>query len=190
MKKILLVLILLFHTTPCAADMDMAGLYRIYCFDHDYTKNFSLGKYVYDDAWQYFLAHADLQKAVLVITDKDITRYQWESQKVTLSEKGSRLVREYPGSLSGLSFVATLDGKRLYAGRFLSRISAMAIEFPVIHYDLPEENTWQIFPIHILGALEEIPLKLRERTMRSDIKKYFESLPKLTHEGAGTEDLL
>ena len=77
----------------------------------------------------------------VVLTDEHISSYDWQSHTIELTEKGKERWNSFHtfGSIPKLSeslfnreFVATLDGKELYRGKFYSGLSSMSYSGIVI----------------------------------------------------------
>jgi hypothetical protein len=154
--------------------------FGIHFFNRPYTENFELAMYSYDSTWISFLYNAELDKAVLVLNENDIKEYLWNSQTIKISDKNISKIYEKKAGLYQYSFIVTLNGERLYAGKVLSKLSAMAIDFPVIYYDdIYENSTLQIYPLHTAGPLDGILPEIRARTMNSAVKDYFSSIRKI-----------
>jgi hypothetical protein len=92
-----------------------------------------------EQAWD-ILQEVDLKDSVVVITENDIERYDWEEQVITLTVTASdRLNKvftdsEYPSTnLRNRVFIVTFDGNWLYGGAFIGEGSEMPVEYPVIY---------------------------------------------------------
>ncbi len=146
------------------------GKFKIYCFDNSVLE-YNLSMYEYDSTWTNFLNCADLSKASLIISDIEIENYNWAKQEIKINETCIKKLEEFKirnKYLSHLKFIVTFDNKRMYAGEFLSFMSAMAIKHPVIHYDIAPltkaENIIRIYPAHTIWKLSDLPLEIRKRT--------------------------
>jgi hypothetical protein len=162
-------------------DKPQQGQFKVYCFEEE----IALSPYEYDEAWLHFLNTKNLKKASFVLTDKDIEFYHWKKQEIKLSKVGYEKLKKWEKKSKYLyrkKFIVSLSNERIYAGEFLSFMSAMAIVHPVIHYDFSDTKTTQIiriYPVHTIGNLEETPTNLLERTATANIKQYFGDLEKL-----------
>ncbi len=77
----------------------------------------------------------------VVITDEHISSYDWQTHTIELTDKGKELwnsfhtfgsIPKLTESLFNREFVATLDGKELYRGKFYSGLSSMSYSGVVI----------------------------------------------------------
>jgi hypothetical protein len=172
---------LFFLISMLFTDKPQQGQFKIYGFEEE----IALSPYEYDETWLHFLNTKNLKKASFVLTDKDIEFYHWKKQEIKLSKMGYEKLKKWEnksGYLYRKKFIVSLNNERIYAGEFLSFMSAMAIVHPVIHdnfNDIATTHTIRIYPVHTIGNLEEIPTDLLERTATPKIKRYFEDLEKL-----------
>jgi hypothetical protein len=169
---------ILFLISMLFTDKPQQGQFKIYCFEEE----IALSPYEYDETWLHFLKTKNLKKASFVLTDKDIEFYHWKKQEIKLSKIGYEKWKNQSGDLYRKKFIVSLSNERIYAGEFLTFMSAMAIVHPVIHdnfSDIATTHTIRIYPIHTIGNLEEIPTDLLERTATANIKQYFGDLGKL-----------
>ena len=159
------------------------GDFKIYCFTRN-NLSFQLSRYDYDSTWTDFLQSADLKKASLVLTDTEIEVYDWETQEITLTPAGYENLKNFKRTspLTNLIFIATCNEKRIYAGEFISYGSAMAINHPVIHFDIEHfrgDRKLRIYPVHSISRISELPPSIRTRTATDAIKSYFQRIGKL-----------
>ena len=108
-----------------------------------------------EKSWE-ILKKIDLGNSALVLTESDVESYHGTTRTLVLTAKGTG---RFAGALSGQrldhrAFVVALDGQRRYGGLFLSRHSAMAINYPVIYLEQPlgENLRLQIRPAHGINA--------------------------------------
>ncbi|MDR2037771.1 MAG: hypothetical protein LBQ60_07600 [Bacteroidales bacterium] len=154
--------------------------FKIYFFNRAYTGDFELAMYDYDTTWNAFLQDADLSRATLLIDDQDIREYRWKDQILRISDTKIGKIYEKKAGLYQYIFIVTLNGKRMYAGRVISKKSAMAVKFPVIYYDdIYENNSLQIYPVHTTIQLEDIPGETRDITVIPAVKEHFQSVKKI-----------
>ncbi len=92
-----------------------------------------------EQAWD-ILQEVDLKDSVVVITENDIERYDWEEQVITLTVTASDRLNEVftdskyaSANLDERAFIVTFDGDWLYGGAFIGEGSAMPVEYPVIY---------------------------------------------------------
>lgn len=182
--KIFITPLMYMITIACTNPRSKESKFNIYCFDKN-IPGYKLSTYDYDSSWINFLYTADIKKAVLVISDKEIENYDWEKQELNISaailKKLEYLIAK---NTWPVKFIVTLNDKRKYAGEYISRGSAMAIQHPVIHYDLKTaennvDNKIRIYPLHSIQDLTQISLQIRSRTATDEIKNYFKGIRKL-----------
>jgi len=130
--------------------------------------------------------YEDFLSKIKNITEKDerfilehpsIEAYDWDTQTITLTEKGTRdLIASLPEdkelsdlalalkkmeksfgygnpveqALYSQAFLVKIDGELLYGGMFLNAVSQMAIDYPVIRVEIIKSRVvFHILPIHI-----------------------------------------
>lgn len=77
----------------------------------------------------------------ILIDDTDVEIYDWEEQKLILTEQATRRLREGPAYMDlGKIFVVRLGEERLYGGVLVSIFSPRAVRCPVISLGFPEGN--------------------------------------------------
>jgi len=163
--------------------------FEIHIFKKEDVYQYPTEIYDYDEGWETFLKKVDLNKASLVIRPSEIELYNWESQELTLTKEGLKKFLAFKNGrsrsnafISHDSFIVTFNNKRIYAGEFLSFMSAMAINHPVIHFDYSTEKNYRnlrIYPVHTINDYQLIDEKTKEITSKSYIKEYFENENKL-----------
>jgi hypothetical protein len=178
-----LILLLIFINKIFWQDRNMEeGKFKIYGFNKEIPAH-RLAVYEYDKTWTDFLENTDLNKASLIISNEEIESYNWKKQEIKPTAPGEKKMNDFKeanGYLSHLVFIVTFNHKRIYAGEFLSFMSAMDIKHPVIHYNIKsKEKIWRIFPVHSIGNIEDLPPEIRHRTATEEIKLYFQNISKL-----------
>lgn len=115
--------------------------FAIYFYDHSETSKFETHLYEYDSNWVNFLNNAALSD--VKITDENIEWYDWDKQQVRLMADGKNIFMNFIEKQDTTkheyrywekSFIVTLNGKRLYAGRIELRFSQMGIRYPILSY--------------------------------------------------------
>ncbi len=79
--------------------------------------------------WNQFVASAKLGKVIL--EQKDVQSYDAAHGELTLTEQGSKKIRDNRIPFNGKAFVITLGERRLLGGMFLEIPSERPIRFPV-----------------------------------------------------------
>jgi hypothetical protein len=101
---------------------EAAGPFVIYASDSP------IPLYHRDQAWRTFVDQGAL--GVRLLGEDDVEAYDWDDQALILKPGlGERL------PLRGGKFIVLLGDQRLYGGVFLSPISQMAVDYPVIYLD-------------------------------------------------------
>lgn len=183
--KLLTTLFIYLTITTYATPNDKEGKFKIYCFDKSIVE-YGLSMYEYDSTWINFMLSTDLKKASIIISDNEIENYDWEKQEVSLTNPGVAKLKDLQARnnyLSHVKFIVTLDDKRIYAGEFLSLLSQMAIQHPIIQYDIGEfsgkENIIRICPMQVISGAKELPQEIQVRTEKLEVKNYFKTIGKL-----------
>ncbi|MBI4859244.1 MAG: hypothetical protein HY815_03085 [Candidatus Riflebacteria bacterium] len=116
-----------------------------------------------------------------LVADEDIDAYDWDNQAIILTEAASGRV-----NLKAQSFIATLDGRRLYGGRGISRMSQMAVRYPVIYTDSVEGRTVLLVrPLHDLAGRPDLRDKAWELIASPEVMAHFKKLGKLRRPWSG-----
>ena len=159
--------------------------FKILCFK-EIKAEYHLHTYDYDSSWINFLHNANLKEADFIIDDKDIKEYNWDNQEIILLKSGIEKLDKFKQAnklLDHVLFIVTLNNKRIYAGKFISFMSAMAIQHPVIHYNITNNNAHinrlRIYPVHTILEYTTISEELKSRTATNEIKEVFKKLNKL-----------
>jgi hypothetical protein len=127
----------------------------------------------YDDGpeWRAFYEGGALTERL--VAEDDIEAYDWDNQALILTE-GARLKEDIG------RFIAVLGEKRLYGGKGLYWISAMAVRHPVI-YSLNLEGRMVLLlrPFHMFARVPKLDEKYWVTVASTDVMKRFERMGKL-----------
>lgn len=123
-------------------------------------------RYSLETAWP-ILKNVYRHNTVAEVTDRDITKYDWVRQQVTLTTDASQALKTKfkIGVNNTLSlnfgtphraFVAVVNGKPQYGGVFLELGSAMGVRYPVIYINEDKNGliTMDIRPVHSINELD------------------------------------
>jgi hypothetical protein len=169
----------------CVNAQSAENMFKIYCFARfQYEDRYNLTN-TYDESWRALLNTIALDEAFFVINGNDIEKYHWNNQLIKTTETAyAKLKDEY--ALSHTIFLVTLNGERLFAGKFIPIPSALALNHPVIYVNAgraakPDGNYIQIKARHLLNeenTIEKI-IELTGNQNINKIKEYFQAAGKL-----------